>query len=203
MDNDYTQMEGTAFQFRKPTPTEMALGEGLSWPMYDSNIIAAAGTSVLQFFQVPIGQGGKTQLDTNMRAAGLIQQGNAYDVFSIGFGIQNSAAVAITPFDVREIFDTGFLVFSVQDREVFSARLNMLPYGGGVFSGAGTFAAGVSEFPIGGVPDHRSRYQLKRKIRIPRNVNFVVTANWPVAATPTVSVSGIVWLDGVLWRPRA
>jgi hypothetical protein len=195
-------MEGIGpgiFKVKGPNPND----EGLTWPLYDSNPILVAGTSNLQFFQVPIGQGGKTQLDTNMRAAGLIQQGSGYDVFSIGFGIQNSAAVAITPFDFREILDTGFLVFTVQDREVFSARLNMLPYGGGGMAAAGTFAAGVAEMPTNGISDHRARYQFKRKIRIPRNVNFVVTCNWPVATTPAVQVNGVVWLDGVLWRPRA
>jgi len=196
-------MEGVgASIFQKvkgPSPAD----EGLTWPLYDSNPILVAGTNNLPFFQVPIGQGAKTQLDTNMRAAGLIQQGSAYDVYSVGFGVQNSAAVAITPADFREIIDTGFLVFTVQDREVFSARLNMLPYGGGAFAGAGTFAAGVAEFPASGMPYHQARYQFKRKIRIPRNVNFVVTCNWPVAATPAVQVNGIVWLDGVLWRPRA
>jgi hypothetical protein len=176
--------------------------EGLSWPMYDSVPMLVAGSTNLQFFQVPIGQGGKTQLDTNMRAAGLIQQGRYYDVYSIGFGFQNSAAVALLPADAREIVDTGFLTFSIQDREVFSARLNMLPYGGGL-TGVGTLAAGVVEFAASGIPDHRVRYQMKRKIRIPRNVNFVVTCQWPVAVTPAVQLNAIVWLDGVLWRPRA
>jgi len=200
MNEDYSL---GAFRTKAKTPTEAALGEGLSWPMYDSVPIVTAVTNTLQFFQVPIGQAGKTQLETNMRAAGLIQQGNAYDVFSIGIGIQNSAAVAILPADLREIIDTGFLVFSIQDREVFSARLNMLPFGGGAAAFSGTFAAGVAEYPVNGIPDHRSRYQFKRRIRILRNVNFVVSITWPVAPTIAATVNAIVWLDGVLWRPRA
>jgi len=175
--------------------------EGLSWPLWDSATVATGATTLLTLFQVPVGTSSKTKLDTNMNAAGLIQQGTIYQVQSIGFGLQKSAATVIPLPEYREILETGYLMLTVAEREMFSARLTMLPFGGGPFVSAGP-AAGGEQVPNAGTPAHGARYTLKRKLRIPKNVHFEVTLNWPTAPTPTAAITAIVWFDGIMWRPR-
>lgn len=175
--------------------------EGVSWPLYDSEEIATSGTTTLTMFQVPVGQASKTQLDTNMKAAGLIQTGERFQMHSIGFGLQNSAAASIGLVDFREILETGYLQISIQDREYFNARLTMLPFGGG-YTAVSDGATTTTQDPQNGAPDHRVMYKFLRKIVVPRNVHFQISLNWPVAPTPTVAIRAVVWINGILWRAK-
>mgnify|MGYP000960570814 FL=1 len=46
--------------------------EAIRQPIYDTVTYAAAGQTNLTFFALPIGQGGKTKVDTNMTTAGSL-----------------------------------------------------------------------------------------------------------------------------------
>lgn len=48
------------------------------WPLFDSQILPAAGATSMKFFAVPIGQAGKTATDTNMELAGQIPAGQRF-----------------------------------------------------------------------------------------------------------------------------
>jgi len=176
--------------------------EGVSFPLWDTGVIAAAGTTTsLRLFQTPTGQGGKNGFDTNMIGAGQIKNGAYYDIYSIGFGLQTDAATEIPPDEARAIIYGGYLEIYMQERLMFPARLDMVPYGGGIGGLSGIPAAGEM-IVANGVPDHNSRYHLKRKIRLPQNTQFAVNVYWPTAPAPTADIRAIVWLDGVLWRYR-
>jgi hypothetical protein len=57
--------------------------EGIRQTLYDYQTYAAAGQTSLSFFQVPLGQGGKTQADTNIEVAGSLPQPKHFLVESI------------------------------------------------------------------------------------------------------------------------
>ena len=51
--------------------------EGIRQSLFDFQVYGAAGQTSLAFFQVPIGQGGKTIDDTNMEIQGALPQPKA------------------------------------------------------------------------------------------------------------------------------
>jgi hypothetical protein len=57
--------------------------EGIRQTLYDFQTYAAAGQTSLSFFQVPLGQGGKTIADTNIEVAGSLPQPKHFLVESI------------------------------------------------------------------------------------------------------------------------
>ena len=184
----------------QPALTRSGSWDLLDWPIWDSVSIATAGTTVLNFFTVPIG-GTKTALDTNLKAAGQIPNGSLYDVNAIGFGLRNSAATPIVSDEFREIIYTGWLEFLIENQTWFEAPLSKLPFGGGDWGAFGsmTVAAGnVSQ--TNGLPAYDAMYKLNRAIRIAKNVSFAARINWPTAPTPAVAIFGVVVLHGIAWR---
>lgn len=57
--------------------------EGIRQSLFDYQTYAAGGQTSLQFFQVPLGQGGKTIFDTNLETAGTLPQPKHFLVESI------------------------------------------------------------------------------------------------------------------------
>lgn len=57
--------------------------EGIRQTLYDYQTYDAAGHTSLSFFQVPLGQGGKTVADTNVEVAGTLPQPKHFLVESI------------------------------------------------------------------------------------------------------------------------
>lgn len=57
--------------------------EGIRQTLYDYQVYAAGGQTSLSFFQVPVGQGGKTAADTNIEVAGSLPQPKHFLVESI------------------------------------------------------------------------------------------------------------------------
>lgn len=184
-------------RWRRRMPSNL---EAVQWPLYDSVEIATSATTSLEFFQVPIGQSSKTQLDTNMRSAGQITMGNYYSVYSIGVGLRDGAATSIPVAEAREILYTGYLVFTIAEREYLSGPLYLFPLGGGL-AGPGSGAAAM-EASNNGMAAANVRYFLKRKIVLRKNENFQVTCKWPTAPTPTTAIKLVVVFDGVLVRAR-
>ena len=57
--------------------------EGIRQSLYDYQVYASAGQTSLSFFQVPVGQAGKTIADTNMEVSGTLPQPKHFLVESI------------------------------------------------------------------------------------------------------------------------
>lgn len=176
---------------------------GFDWPLWDSAQIATANTTELTLFQEPKGQSSKTLRDTNMAAAGFITTGDYYDIHAIGMTVEDAAATAIPAAELREILYTGVLELYIADRLTFQSLLIDLPFGGGpVALNAGGGAAVGMDMAANGIQSQQNQHNLRKKIRIPRNVHFLVKLLWPTAPTPTTAIDAIVRFQGILWRRR-
>lgn len=70
--------------FRSTVP---GLDESIWEPLYHYQTYPAAGTTVLTFFQTPMGQNGATYATTNMTAAGQMSAGQEFVVTGIGIDL--------------------------------------------------------------------------------------------------------------------
>lgn len=198
--------------------------EGIRQTLYDFQTYAAAGQTSLQFFQVPLGQGGKTIADTNMDQAGSLPTPKYYLVESIevylfpGVNIGQSQNAAATTAAESEFSND---VYAVE-------QSGSLRY----FIGSKTY---LEEAPIGRFPPKtclktEAAYSLQMKqtaaadevtaltydyavfagrpyyinpatLLIPTQ-NFKVSLEWPAAvALPSGQDARIgVVMDGILYR---
>jgi len=191
--------------------------EAIRQSLYDFQAYATAGTTQLQFFQVPKGQSGKTVADTNMTIAGMLPQPQYFLVETIEIyfypGVEPGVEAAAAPTEPEFSNDMYAL-----------AKSGSLNY----FIGSKTY---LEEAPIGRFPPKTKQegyaalhfaqavaadqqmhidysawcgrpYYINPQTMIPPNQNFNVSLNWPAAvATPsgTNGRIGIV-LDGILYR---
>ena len=97
--------------------------EGIRQTLYDYQTYAAAGQTSLTFFQVPVGQSGKTPADTNIEVAGTLPQPKHFLVESIEIKFYpgvlpvtfESTAVAESEFtnDVYTFSKAGYLDYFI------------------------------------------------------------------------------------------
>jgi hypothetical protein len=70
-------------------------------PLYDYQEYGTSGSSTFTFFQVPIGQSGKTLSDTNMRLAGQLSSGEAFLITGLQVefypAVEDLAGTSLTP----------------------------------------------------------------------------------------------------------
>jgi len=194
--------------------------------LYDFTTYAAAGQTSLTFFQLPLGQGGKTVADTNLELAGQLPAPKYFLVESLEIylfpgddpvTVANSAAndlSVVTNFanDTYAVEQSGSLNFFIGSKTYLEeAPLGRFPpktrleteFGFGLSTGAAAAAANASQISgdyaaWSGRPYFLDPY----KILLAPTQNFNVTLTWPVAvALPsTVDARIGVVLDGVLFR---
>lgn len=90
-------------------------GEVLYHPLYDT--LGFSGAKILDFFSVPIGVSGKTELDTNMFLANKLPRGNTFIVCDVQvfFIPKYNTRKAPEP-DVLDLLGAGMLTLQVADR---------------------------------------------------------------------------------------
>ena len=189
--------------------------EGIRQSLYDFQTYAAAGQTSLTFFQVPIGQSGKTKADTNMDIAGSLAAPKRFFVESIevlffpGSAIDTFAAVAAANAaqadDVYTVAKSGYLDFFIGSKSYLSeAPIGRFPSKTGlklissVASNSATTGEVKSEYAtFGGMP-----YKLDPGILLVPTQNFNVTLNWPTAVALPSTVAGRIGivLNGILYR---
>lgn len=186
--------------------------EELAWSFYDFETYAAAGQTSLSFFQNPVGQAGKTLLDTNMEAAGQIPRGQNFLVEAIAVEFFSGAAIetvavtigAIGYADDHVTFnENGILDFVVGSKSYKKeAPLGVFPqqYRLNGFSSAATTGAANSV-----LVEYAQNCGVLHSIvpvRLTSNQNFVVTLSWPVVIALPSTVNGRVGvrLIGRLYR---
>lgn len=187
--------------------------EGVCASLYDSATYAAAGQTQLNFFQLPIGQSGKTLENTNMKAAGQLPANNFF--FCTGIELQflpnmdvaSLGAPAAQEFanDVWDFSRYGYLDFFIGSKSYLTeAPLNKFPPKTGLIvsghmSDATTAAAAlnnrVTYTNLGGRP-----YELKPGILLTPNQNFSVSLNWGTARAISTTANVFVSLTGFLYR---
>lgn len=178
---------------------------GLRWELYDFQTYAAAGTTQIDFFQVPQGQGGKTLADTNMESAGSLPNPKAFlctdiQVFFTPTGdISAAAAIAEQVNDVRDFYmgSAWLEMFIGSTYYVQQGPLVRFPPRNGLILqgdiGTGAFMANSAN--AGGAP-----YQMKPEVLIEPTQNFKVSLRFP-AAIPTATTARVgVVLGGFMYR---
>lgn len=198
-----------------------AIGNGL----YDSAAYAAAGQTVLTFFQNPIGQGTgvaggtKTIVDTNMRTPGALPAFVHFLCESIevlfeptvpsvaanniaAFGAQ---AVAASINDSNLFYRGGALIMRVGAKEyVEEAPLMNFPAMRNLdvqaaFADTSTVAANL-QTRVAFATARGRPYFLRSPLRIPPNQNFEVRLVWDAAVAITNAARVFVRLGGILYR---
>lgn len=194
--------------------------EGIRQTLYDYQTYALAGQTSLSFFQVPLGQGGKTIADTNIEVAGSLPQPKHFLVESIEIrfwpGINPVTLVttlAESEFtnDVYTVSKSGSLNFFIGSKTYLEeAPLGRFPPKTKVES---EFAVAL-EFKQAVAADEEQQvtmdlaymcgrpYFINPATLLIPTQNFKVSLNWPAAvALPSGQDARIgIVLDGVLYR---
>jgi hypothetical protein len=198
--------------------------EGIRQTLYDFQTYAAAGQTSLSFFQVPLGQAGKTVADTNIEVAGSLPQPKHFLVESI--------EVRFWPGVLPVVSQTG--VLGTQAASNYTNDVETVSQSGSLnfFIGSKTY---LEEAPIGRFPpktkveayfavsqtvnqaapaDQENQitmdlayfcgrpYFINPATLLIPTQNFKVTLAWPAAvALPSLQDARIgVVLDGILYR---
>lgn len=195
--------------------------EAIRQSLYDYTTYGgAAGQTQLQFFQVPVGQSGKTLADTNMRAAGQLPQPQFFLLESIEIKFYpgvlpgtHVTTLAATEFanDVYTVAKSGwaelfigskpYLDEAPLDRFPPKTRLNVdAAYG---IQLKQTMAADAEEQVSMDYATFSGRpYFMDPQVLLVPNQNFTFTLNWPTAVPlPSTADARIgVVFDGYLYR---
>lgn len=195
--------------------------EAVRQTLYDFQTYAQAGQTQLTFFQLPVGQGGKTLADTNMETAGQLPNPKMFLVQSIEIlffpgGTANALpstgalADAASQFlnDVYNVGKSGWLEFFIGSKPYLrEAPLNRFPPKTKIDG----FSALATSLTAGAATQSRDNYavwsgrpyQMNPPILLKPTQNFNITLNWPAAvalgAQDTTARIGVV-LDGILYR---
>ncbi len=199
--------------------------EGVRQTLYDFQTYAAAGQTMLQFFQVPLGQAGKTIEDTNMDQAGALPTPKYFLVESIEIyfypggnisGLQNDVLANLVDTDysndVKAVAEAGALTYFIGSKNYLQeAPLNRFPpktclkteaaYSLQTKQGAAADNATALTYDYAAFSG-RPYYINPATLLIPTQ-NFKVSLEWPsgVVALPSAVDARIgVVLDGILYR---
>lgn len=189
--------------------------------LYDFQAYAAAGQTVLNFFAIPVGQGGKTLSDTNMVLAGQLPANQEFLVQSIevvffptvpavaadnpaAFGAQ---AVANIVNDVYRVARTGNLQFTIGSKPYLQeAPLGRFPAKthfevNSSLADQSTIAANLQSRIAYAYSAGRPYLISPVDLNLVSTQNFSVSLNWPegVQAITNPGRIGVV-LDGLLYR---
>lgn len=96
--------------------------ESIWQPLYDYQAYGPAAAQTLSFFQTPIGQGGKTLVDTNMELAGQIPTAQNFSITGIQVELlpgQLTTSAVLTAFtdDLYAFYKTGALILRIGSKE--------------------------------------------------------------------------------------
>ena len=194
--------------------------EGIRQTLYDYQVYASGGQTSLSFFQVPLGQGGKTIADTNIEVAGSLPQPKHFLVESceIRFWPGVNPVTLVTTLaeseftnDVYTLSKSGSLNFFIGSKTYLEeAPLGRFPPKTKLEA---QFAVAL-EFKQGAAADEEQQVTMDMAYMCGRpyfinpatllipTQNFKVSLNWPAAvALPSGQDARIgIVLDGVLYR---
>lgn len=189
--------------------------ETLVASLYDFQTYASAGQTSLTFFQIPIGQSGKTLQDTNMDLAGQLPAGKRFLVTGIQILFFSGAAIdtfnvaaAASPGQADDNYafhKSGWLNWNIGSKSYLTeAPLGRFPAKTGLRVDV---AQATNSATVGNVKSEYSvmsgaAYNLQVPIYLEPTQNFNFSMNWPVAvALPSGQNArvGIV-LNGLLYR---
>ena len=167
---------------------------------------AVANTSN-RLFATPLGQQGQgfpaalTVAETNLKEAGRIPSGQAYDVFgvagqvmgfntttgqqSVAFAVNGAAGTAAAGVvsDLQNIVNNGVLIWDFTQTQVFICPLMLAGAGGGVFGAVSQNAAAANVGSMGNGNGGIWMYR-RHPVALPGNSTFAVLLNFGGFASP-------------------
>lgn len=202
----------TTAMLRKYAVNVAGAVEAVRQSLYDITTYASAGQTSLIFFQVPQGQSGKTQADTNMETAGSLPSPKRFLLQSIEILLFPGAAVsqtgaALTEFqnDVYDVAKSGYLKLFIGSKDyLVEAPLQRFPPKtrlGGWAGASDTTTAAASRLTTSLYATFAGRpYRVDPEITLEPTQNFSVSLNWPTAVGISADARIGVVLDGILFR---
>lgn len=181
-------------------PRIPGLLERIQQPLYDRNTVATAGTSQLNFFQVPLGGTAagavvaKTQVETNMDQGGSLPYPKNFEIHAIRLINAYSATVA----DLSLVYNNSWFRLFIGTKDYLVVNTFMLTAGVGL-DGVATGVTDVASV-TNGRADQRGIYVLAEPIDLIPQQNFRCEVNFPTPQNPTAEVPLSVYLDGFFKR---
>jgi hypothetical protein len=184
-------------------------------PLYDYITYAQAGQTSLTFFQNPVGQSSKTYADTNMKLAGQLPYPQAFlmtglqvelfpDALPGRGGLDPQTAVASNWNDMWEVFESGYLVLTIGDKEyIKEGPLGKFPPSyrlGGTAALTDTTTAAATQLSIVDYAAFCGAPYRVIPFTIPNSQNFNVQLIWPTAVGITAACRIGITLLGYLYR---
>jgi hypothetical protein len=179
-------------------PVMAGVREIITQPFYDSLTVAANAAFPAQttLFQTPVGQAGRTYLQTNMTQAGILPAPQKFSTRALRLAVRNDAI----PADLINFLYQTWLRLYVSEKPYFIGPSFLWTAGGGVTGfGAllGTASALVGNavpgseflFTSNGVPDQRNIFALSRPIEIEQNEQFRLEINVGTAFNTTAAAA--------------
>ena len=198
--------------------------EGIRQSIYDYQVYASAGQTSLSFFQVPVGQAGKTAADTNIEVAGSLPQPKHFLVESIEVrlfpgvdpvtlttGVAGALVASNFSNDVYTVAKSGSLNFFIGSKTYNEeAPIGRFPpktclkteFAAAIDVKQAVAADAENEVTMDYAAMTGRPYFINPAVLLIPTQNFKVTLNWPAAvALPSGQDARIgVVLDGVLYR---
>jgi len=195
--------------------------EGIRQSLYDTQAYAAAGTTQLTYFALPVGQGGKTLSDTNLNLAGQLPANQVFLAQSIevilyptapavaaanpsAFGAQ---AVAALVNDAYLLSRTGNLTFTIGSKPYLQeAPLGRFPgkthfQVNAALSDVTTAGASLQSRIAFGYAAGRPYLLQPGYLVLTSSQNFQITLNWPEGVQAITNPARLqVVIDGILYR---
>lgn len=188
--------------------------EKLLAELYDYQTYANAGQTSLKFFQLPVGQSGKTLADTNMDTAGALPKGKEFIVTHVMVdllpgvtpGTFGAADAGDFVNDIYTVAKSGYLSMNVGSKNyVTQAPIGKFPTDDKLH-----VSAALADTTTAGA-DRHSMIQYARMagpvykvnpIRLTANMNFDVSLVWPAAVALPSGVDARIGirLGGILLR---
>lgn len=202
----------TAQSFQKYA-VDSGLSEVIYSPLYDYQSYALAGTTTsYTFFQVPVGQSGKTLEDTNMESAGQLPAGKSFIIEGIqvvmfpgvAASVQGAQAVSAFLNDLYTLGKAGYLKLFIGSKDYlidgpigkFTQQFGVA----GFSSVADVTTAGAALQHRDAMGAWRGQYYAITPVTLKQNTNFSVSLNFPTTTAISANLRIGVILDGSLAR---
>jgi hypothetical protein len=202
----FAQASGPA---RRKNPSVPGVGFENTDHLYDSFSVAqaAAFPALTPMFQVPV-SGAKTLAQTNMRAAGMLANGEVFRLKRIRIVVASNTY----PTDLVNILQNCSAKLKIGGREYVAGPVLAFPGGaGGFVTAASNNTAGLALNNVlagvcNGVPDIRAAFGFKDEIPVENNESIQVDVTAETAFNMIATAAGglgttiYVFLDGVRVR---
>lgn len=180
----------------------------LTYPMYDTVQLAAAGNQTVRFFSVPLGgiiAGAvtKTNAHTNLVQAGRLQKGWTMEITGLSFFVRQTAegASEFTKADYDTIFNYGFYELQIGQVEFSTLPLVQIGSAGAETQYFSNITAAATEYKNNhGLASIMNRFSLDDNILILEDQESIeVRLTIPGTIAAVTDITSMLW--GYVTRP--